>query len=433
MAEFEYNKPAEPPNPGRRKAIKAIVALGVSAFLQQSSQETQPTQIVSEVKPLPKLPFIPFAKNSFQVYLPGVTGGGPWLTGLRQFYEDNFGRDNVRVLPSLSTPFALQKGEDAEKHYQNEAEIIARLAGERTIHLTGHSLGGNEAELLVKALLEKWHPKGQKLEMVFYAVPGFAGEKEAAGTIAFFLRFNQLLDKASLLEQHVAYPLPEDLQRVYKPLNLFPKGIDKAFSDTPQEREGRRNRFSKIWLPELAKQTGLHQDQLLRDLEDTETRLRNGLDDPKQIAQLLRERGKLLSIAIEGIFRGAHIERDIQMKHLSEYHELKDQIVDSLSHTVHGLPVLAAKTQKDLFQGFDASIQRIVQRCERAGVTPLIYPGFFENDVIARTTDLPRMLQRLTKRGLGDNLGGVFGVDTFAHSSLAYEQTPLKTQFSPRG
>ncbi len=429
---MELKRGLFPFNPEKRKFLNKSLkfAGGLTAYALMARSGASPTleqirkeQEVPTLDQLLPKEFRPLDPNPFIVMLPGATGGGEKLTQLRNDLDEYYPNRNY-VLSSLTTRESLKTGEDPKDHYQKAAaDILSLSSNQDTIRIFGHSSGGNEMRLFLEELLPLIKDKNKKLELVFIAVPGLSEREDAAGALEFASRFLSMQSEYSYLEQHTAYPLPEDLQYLNIPLNNLPADLAKI-PDSPIHRRERREKFALKRLPKIIGDTN-KQVELLNQIAKVENDIRDNTGNNEYINQKIKERSELLQPVIDGLFEGKHISTDDHLFQLRKYHETETEIADSLTHAIHGLPVVLDAIAQDVFKGFDNSLKKVIDESQAFGIPLFYYIELLENDTIVQVDDLPRVLQSLQTAGIYDSLGGVFAVEAVAHSSLGYISWPL--------
>lgn len=359
------------------------------------------------------------SQESF-VFLPGLTGGGKYLTALRQ-------TPDLFVPSSISTKPALKKGEKSTKeHYENLVREIIQTTGDKELYLLGHSLGGFEAIDILNILIDNPDFKNKKVNLVFISTPGFT-DKGIRGFIEFGKRFRQINKKVALNEQHTTYPLPEKFYETapqdIQDANISPK---VAFKDSPEEREQRRYFFKDALKPQIIPK-GKTKEQIITELNNIDKQISGEIESKKTLEDLLRERAMLLHPVIEALFAGKQIDDEIHQKALELYQELPENLASSLRHYISTLLYLA-RAGKHIAEGTGKQLQRVLEKAKSNDVDVNISFILLERDEMIKIDDIAQIKQNF-KQGVGiqeiDKTVSFLLMEQLAHSSIGYYPKPI--------
>ena len=99
--------------------------------------------------------------TDFIVILPGATGGGRYITVLRDAFHKQFG-ENVWIPSSVSTPEGFLVNENLGQRYDRLGKYIDQKIVDKNLILIGHSLGAIE----ISNILEKLSKTPQKIILI---------------------------------------------------------------------------------------------------------------------------------------------------------------------------------------------------------------------------------------------------------------------------
>jgi hypothetical protein len=337
---------------------------------------------------------IPLTPGYYHVILAGIKGGGRYLTGLRE----HIGHRGY-VIPSLSTRVGLKRGEyRLGTHYKNLARKLISLAGNQTIRLYAHSLGGVEVLDLAKALARQENLPHKALEVIFISPPGI-GQKGMSGVREIGKRFYRVIRDFGLYDQY----------------HLLPASFEDG-ALLPLKRK----LFLDEWLPRLVTDKAKCEriaTAIARIDAEIEFLQNHPALQKKYEPWYRRQRHKLMKPLLERVLYGSHIEEETHQQCLQRYREL---VQDKVSRLVFFSLTLAfaAKALKTLYQGIDSKIISAFEYCQKLGVKTSLGVVILGKDDLVRDGDYTRLHSLTSSRRIAIHKH-IF--DHEEHSSVAYK------------
>jgi len=347
-------------------------------------------------------------KNEYYIFFPGATGGGKALTPIREKMEETYGRENVYIPSSITTPESLKQNESPKERIEKIAEQII-LRSPNGQNIIAHSFGSYETLDLVRALLNKGFTGNMRVE--FIGTPGLF-KRGLPALIEFAKRVTEMGREVTINEQHVLYPLPDKFYN-----SEAVKGSTKLWEDSNDKRQIRRLWFienlSRL-VPDNEQKT-----QLVKELTEIDTGLNSAADD-SETQDFMSRRIKLLAPLLQDIFKGKHLNPEQANAFLEYYGETPQELTSKLAFIAQSLGY-CGKIFARIYDGLGKEINTLRKQAKTTNNNLIFGFATMENDAIIKDRDL----QDLKTEDL-INLGAV---EQLAHSSIAYYPDPLKSMF----
>lgn len=364
-------------------------------------------------------------KESFKVYIPGITGGGKNITAIREYLHGRYG-DNVYIPSSISHETGLKKGEkNSDEHYKNLVTEVTKRADKKDITVVAHSLGGFEVIDLLYALLASNEWQGYTVTINFLAAPGF-GAEGMNNLIETGKRFHRLNQNVALSEQHIAYPLPEECY-TRSTLTEEEEKATVLFHDTVKERTQRRNNFLNQWLEKIVPDAQKRGDVITKlhniDHEILEKSISN-----QSIDILLHERAKVLNPLIQTLFRGEHIDEAVHQQFMKKYEELTENLAPAFNHYLN-YTLYLARAGNYIFSGMEEKISEIAKEAQQKNKKVKIAFTIPGRDSMTKVFDIDLIEQTMQTKEIKDIFEGFYLLEQYGHSSIGYYPEILNKVF----
>jgi hypothetical protein len=401
--------------PSRREFLKLTACALLLSLIRRSNPAKLPSftlpKDVSFPEPNPDANLQP----SFNVFLPGGTAGGEYITPIRDYLHTNFG-DQVFVPSSISHYASLKKGESLETHYENLGHEIGLRAKDKNIHIIAHSLGGLESLDILKNLLKETSWSGKEIKITFMAGFGFVSE-DITGIIETADRLYQIVTNVTVAEQHTAYPLPEKYYEVNPPKSPTSDKAVTIFTDTPEQRAERRSWFETqltILTPEI-------KDKILKKLSEIDITLVKAMDteDSRLFGEIMSQRAEILAPFIQSLFKGENIPKDLHNKYLNLYKETTDNLAPGIQYYLSLLMYLN-RVIDYVKGGVNTVLKEIIETAKVRKVDIKIEFAQLERDYLFQSSDVDRIKKDMDSKGIASTLSGFYFLQQLAHSSIGY-------------
>jgi len=360
----------------------------------------------------------------FKVFFPGGTGGGEYLTAIRDYLHTNYG-DQVFVPSSISHKNSLKRGENLEIHYKNLGHEIEVRAKDRNIHIVAHSLGGFESIDVIKNLLRETEWNGKEIKLTFIAGLGFIGEG-ISGIVETADRLIQMAENVTGAEQHTAYPLPEEYYSVYPPKSPSSNKATTIFTDSPEQRVERRSWF-KSQLDLLAPDT---KDKILKNLDEIDKTLVKAINtnNSQLLGKTMSQREEILAPIIQLLFKGINVPKKLHEKYIDLYKETANNLASGIQYYISLLTCLS-RAIDNVKDGVSNVLKEVVEAAKVRNVNIKIEFALLERDYLIQIGDIDTIKKDFDTKDIASALGVVNFFQQLAHSSLGYRSEALGKVF----
>ncbi len=366
-------------------------------------------------------------KDTGFVFLPGVMpNGSKNITALREKFSERVGEENVFV-PTSFASFFDESSPTLSLTFRGRIrklanEIERRFRDKDKITIIGHSLGALETVELLKEVFERDSLKDKEFEVWFASTPGMA-EKGVLNTLR---RLRNITSNLGLLEQHIAYPLPEEYYEWEKKRQRTEEeeeSIEWIWEDSENERLQRKQRFTSSL--DIGKRLSVISiDKAILQA------IKNNEED--EVKRLLEDRGRILMQTdtnmnegktdsfIDKLYKGKLIGDDIHKKWKEIYQEKKRlrSIISLISVGMFALPSVL----RQLRHGFIDELSKIDVNGRNFHFGVLV----FENDEMVKPIEIDNIVKEIEEKpSLDSHFEGVKGFREFAHSTLGYYPGPM--------
>lgn len=353
--------------------------------------------------------------SDFKVFFPGMTGGGRYLTAIRQEIDNIAGEGNALVVSSISSKEGLRKGESSKARYCNQAATITERAQGRNLNWIAHSLGIWESVNTLNELLDNTSWDGKEIKMHFVSPIGF-GQEDLRAIVEVARGIRALTSSVSGVEQHMAYPGPESYYASLPPTQ-FQEDVDVLFRDSPEDRATRRASFRDGLQYIIPNQQ--ERSSFLTAIDDIDGRIANALERSEPIEELLIARKELLAPYIQAMFRGEHIPEEIHQKYLARYQELEEYLEVPLWQQANFLLFLAQGVGY-LHHGMDKVLANIINKAREKGKKITFDFILQEKDAMVPITKIDLLKEGVTAHQLAEAFRGFGVTGDHGHSTFGY-------------
>jgi hypothetical protein len=361
------------------RAIHSVRSFDARSVLKSLTRGN--TTIQSPQAELPVNPEKPLT-DDYVAYFPGVTGGGKIMTAIRDHIHTTRGYENAYVAPSSSSPAAFKIGERSIfRHYRNLAREIAARAGNRKLSFQAHSMA--DALEVLNLMIDKDMLKTDEVDINFISPYGFGGEG-LPNLINFARNTFKLQSKVALLEQHTAYPLPEQFYE-NKPAFPVPEGTKAVRVDTPQDRQDRRVRFGQ-WMRAMVPDETARTAVMSRLHTIDEELLQAATEE--QSEEAMEARTEVLRPIIQQLFRGEHIDDATHAKYLTMYRELTHTLAPTSIYYVNAA-LFFARAGRFMYRGMESVLADTIHKAEAKGKHITFAFTMLEHDTMVKPEDMP--------------------------------------------
>lgn len=370
-------------------------------------------------------------KNShtpFRIFLPGLTGGGRFITADRDLLHTKF-RQDIFVPSSLISREGNRRGEGIKKHFQHLAQEILDKANGQDLDFIAHSSGGHEVIDLLQEIFahqDSAKLKGRHVRINFISTPGLTG-KGVKSALEILLALKEMGGHVDQFEQHMTFPLPESYYVQYPQQNLQNQQIETIFVDSENLRRTRRDIFLHDLFPKLLPEKD--QQEYLRDqLATIDSQIVQHIAGGLRIDSLVKDRATLLAPYIQDLFHGKQIDTVIHEKYITEYRETPDNLAHLPRFYINNL-LYIARIGRNIVRGMGKSLSDLYTRAQKKGIDLKITFTLLERDLITPLEKVDALKQEVVSTRIIDAVEGFYFAQQLAHSTVGYDPSLLVTLF----
>lgn len=351
--------------------------------------------------------------GDFKVFYPGMTGGGRYLTAIRQEVDTIAGEGNALVVSSISSREGLRKGESSKTRSCNQAATIAEMAQGRNLNWIAHSLGILETVNTLDELISNTSWNGKEIKLHLVSPIGFG--QEGLGAILDVGRgLSELNATVAGVEQHIVYPGPESYYQSL-PETTSPDDVDVLFKDSPEDRAERRASFReglRYILPDEQKRA-----TFLTEIDGIDSRISDTLLQNQPVDELLAKRKELLAPYVQAMFRGEHLPAELHDKYLTQHHELEEYLEVPFWQQAN-FYLFMAQGIGNIYQGMDRVLANIINKAREKGIEITFDFIIQEKDAMVPMGKIDVLRDGVSAHQLSEAFGGFGGLKDHGHSSF---------------